>query len=129
MKKVFSYRSLQFGKKKHFYGENFRYRKNICEIGRAGGCCSDREGWNVWISSTLSASSQRPLTQYFVTLQAWALDEGFSKKNSSRKFSEAEKMVLMKGSFRNYRKLPDLLLTTPKPLLLWQKSKFILNES
>ena len=45
---VFSYRSLQFGKKKHVYGENFRYRENICEIELAGGCCSNREDWNVW---------------------------------------------------------------------------------
>ena len=28
---------------KKFYGENFWYRKNICEIWRAGGCCSNRE--------------------------------------------------------------------------------------
>ena len=45
---VFSYRSLQFGNKKNVYGENFRYRENICEIGPAGGCCSHREDWNVW---------------------------------------------------------------------------------
>ena len=28
---------------KNCYGENFRYQENICEIGRAGGCCSNRE--------------------------------------------------------------------------------------
>ena len=29
--------------RKQNYGENFRYQENICEIGRAGGCCSNRE--------------------------------------------------------------------------------------
>ena len=33
---MFSYHSLQFGKKKKFYGENFQYWENVCEIGRAG---------------------------------------------------------------------------------------------
>ena len=28
---------------KKFYGENFRYRDNTCEIGRAGGSSSNRE--------------------------------------------------------------------------------------
>ena len=28
---------------KKFYGENFWYRDNTCEIRRAGGCCSNRE--------------------------------------------------------------------------------------
>ena len=34
---------LSFSAEKKNYGEHFRYRENICEIGRAGGCCSNRE--------------------------------------------------------------------------------------
>ena len=41
-------------RKKVFYGKNFQYQENICETGKAGGCCSNQEGWNVCISPWLS---------------------------------------------------------------------------
>ena len=40
---MFSDRCLQFVNKKKNYGENSRYRENICKIGRSGGCCSNWE--------------------------------------------------------------------------------------